>query len=400
MNMQDTCRGTALVLLLAAGGAPLHAQNQAAAPSSGPAQAARQPAYYEDARFDARLQLESRVLTGKTLLDQVGGQLHVGLQTPDGWAKRPVGIAAGERRAWELMDALGPLFGGRWFFVEEGQWWVLARSQKEARAAARKEEFRLSGGPTAEFDRQADKRLFALIRSLTPQQWSRLEAGEKLAVRDLSPSQWAVLREAMVILMRDPTGPHMYTPRPAALQGQAQFWLRHLDLLRGGPAEAPGFSNQADGQFQVAFAWPGPDPIEDGLDHVAAYVERGSDGRWAPTTLRPGGAASGSTPPPATKPAPEAGLEDYRQDAGLNVKLSVDGPGVTWAGLLKAFERAKVPILMQGDWVKEPMRITVQRRPAARVMEDMATLARGEWKKVGPVWVLASASKASAVPRE
>jgi hypothetical protein len=355
-----------------------------AATSQGPAKRSpagqpqrRQRPYYEDDRFAARRSYPGQVLAARALLDEVEKQAQAHLLIEKRWVLRRVGIAAKDIPAAELMDGLEVAFAGRWSYSPQA--YVLAASERAAQLIVRQEQEGVAadGGPN-DFSRAASQRFRAPVDSFTPEQWAKMEGGEKLEAKDLSPQQWGLLRDAMVLDMRDPSGPHMPTPRPLALEGHAQFWI--------------------DSRRQsVEIAYPTVDSSADGMSCMGVLVDKGADGRWRITDGRP---RTGKARP-AWAEKDDDGPQDYHRDARLQGRLKSTSGTLKGEDLLPLlYEQVEAPFLMQGEWLSKPLPFPVHQRPVTRVMEELEKLARGHWEAVGPMWVLAPGPRpAKPAPR-
>jgi hypothetical protein len=348
--------------------------------------------YREDANFKKELNQPARVLTGAALQEWLVQELQEAILVEEAWRKRTVGLALSRTPAADLMAGLEELFGGRWELVEEHAW-VFAPSPERARAAARRQEIQLTReGGQSDFDRAANERLVAFVRSFTPQQWARLEAGEKLAVQDLSPRQWAVLRESFILMIQDPNGPYEHTPHIEALEGRAEFWLKHDVSQLGDTA--------------LGMSWPPFRPPSVNVpDLIIMSLERQPNGTWAPPSRRRGTRSKtadvplpGALEPMSSAPAEPA---DYRQDPRFQGRLSFSGGLPTGEALLKVLaEQVKTSFLTEGEWLKKPLRIVVEGRTAAAVMDEMAALTKRRWEQAGTLWVLAPERRQAEAGRQ
>jgi hypothetical protein len=335
-----------------------------------------EPAYYRDNRLWTKVTLDGQVLTGEKVLEKIHQQAKVRLLMEEDWLRVPVGIAAKEVPAAQMMDALQRLYRGRWELVEP--YWVLARSRVAAERWAQRAEQRMGKQrDPGEYQNMTGLMLQDLVLSLTPAQWTRLEREEKLGVQDLSPPQWAKLRQMMLLYVRDPRAPNADTPRPLAFTGEKVYvWLNQRDM--------------ADPAGGLYVGWPSVIPEDDGLWEAGIGLTW-QDGKRVPglpdgkpaRAARPQGAGAPSRS--ASAPAPG----DYHQEPLLGGKLSLEGQPLTWGTLLGALEKqGQAPFLAQGEWLQKPVPFQVQDRSAAEVMEGMAKLEKGKWDRAGPAWVL------------
>ncbi len=228
-----------------------------------------------------------------------------------------------------------------------------------------------SDGPGAHF-RRAGQRLQTLIRSLSRGQWDRLAANEPLAPQHLTRGQWTDYRGALVELMAEGRGPHLYTPRAEALEGKA--------LIRLKRTENPG-------KAWLEFSWATLYPYNDGEATAMVELRRDTDGDWR---LVP--AINPKVPIELSPPSSDAPPPMYREDPHLGGKVEIPGDEATWEDVLKGLAvAAKSSFLVSGQWLSKPVPFRANGRSVVEVMDAMAAAAKGRWERVGSVWVMTAA---------
>ncbi len=331
------------------------------------------PAYHGYPRYLKEISLEAQVLSATRLLRALGQEVKDQMFIDPTWARARVGVLTSGVTAATILDGVATVLGGRWYLVDGH--WSLARSMSAARSVVRREQERIAcGGGPNEFSRGASRKLFTFVGTLTEQQWRRMESGERLGVKDLSPQQWSLIRSSMEFEMRDPSGPHMGTPRAEALNGNV-----HIRLAPSGPGYGA----------QLKFSWPTVDPSLDGLDSVGIRVEQDGEGRWTIAASHrrhaslPGGALPGEVGHPA-------GQDDLRAELRLDVQIELKRGELSGLQLVQSLEaHTKASVIIAGEWIPQGLRVQRGKRSAAEIMEDVAKASRRSWKRVGGIWVLA-----------
>jgi hypothetical protein len=155
-----------------------------------------------------------RVVSGKTLCENLRNQTGVSLFLQADWRTEFVALPVRPGRACELMDALAAAFAGRWLRVGDG--WILSRSEEEAELTLMPEEQRLP---------LVGQNLRQAALSLTPDQWQRLAPeGGRLFLGDLPEGQRSSLLAVLRLLYYSPDQIPTARPTLQALAGQGSGW--------------------------------------------------------------------------------------------------------------------------------------------------------------------------------
>lgn len=339
---------------------------------------------HDDPRFAVKVKMEAGVSPARQLIETLREQVRVKLLATNAWQEIQVGVAADEIPAADLMDALARLFRGQWIYLD---YWVLAPSRQAALGlAAREEQRKIRVGEMSDIEVAFGRTLHQFVRALTPAQWGVLEAGERLTPRDMTPLQWGFLRESVAVGARHPYIPPSELPRRDAFEGQVQIWMDK--------------TSSESGWTKVAVAWASQERSRDGLPATSVTVERTQSGSWVPisgdrmmaniaraTQPLPGRQNANAPPLPDTPP-------DYRQDERFKVTLQGSEAAVTGEAVVRLLaEQVKAPVLMQGIWLKKPIRGATHRMAAWQLLEMLEKHSGGKWEPVGPVSVLVPPQK-------
>lgn len=339
----------------------------------------RQSPHHQDQRFNVLLTMESRVCKVGELLGELGKKGGTALLAFGDWPKKTVGISVEDVPAATIMDAVEIVCGGHWYLIDG--YWVLAPAQGAAQNAVQQEQARAAraGGPNS-FSRGSSQRLVALVASFSLRQWDALAQGKWLTPADLTPQQSRLIQEALLLEMRDPAGPHVGTPRQRALKGDVQIWLRQSQIEEQGKRRA--------GPFYLNFAWPTVARSDDNLPSVKIPVVKGSNDQWtvAGTLQQP----TRTGAPSQQKASATLKLADYHENPCFSHNLVLGKEAPTAEILLRALEhQVGSSFLVEGAWLRKPLRFAVRDRSVADVMDSLAKLTGRRWVVSGSIWVLA-----------
>jgi len=191
-------------------------------------------------RVDARpgRLVEGRVLAGSTLVRMLQEQTGVPLLLRGDWMREPFAVPLAAGPARELMDDLARVFNASWF--QQGEIWVLARSQTEARWTAMPREERAT---------QITANMRTLFTSFTPEQWDKLARTERAPLYAFPPPQGRPVMESIRLYYYNPELDAESVPTRPATRGEGLF-LRlagagktaALVLEAPGPAGPRGFT--------------------------------------------------------------------------------------------------------------------------------------------------------------
>lgn len=141
------------------------------------------PVYEKDARVRVPVELKETSCKLTALFSEIRSRYGVIVNSQPGLRGKGVWFSRGEQRLDELMAQLAVLLSAEWYAV--GDRYVLAR---DPRLVA------LSAVTFEESGRLMGEGGEGIGKSLSAEQWNRLEAGETLMYGDLSPAQKAHAR--------------------------------------------------------------------------------------------------------------------------------------------------------------------------------------------------------------
>jgi hypothetical protein len=174
----------AFIVVLAAGAALSGSSVRSAEPDAPRRHAERkEPVYARDPRVKQeveRAEASARVAMLLGLLEQVSKDKGVTLLAQPGIEDKKVRIVAGKQKIEDVMAQFAATFTAEWYVVR-GRY-VLARSRALAELGAATDE-----------DVQAELKpaVMGLAKSITPEQWARMDARQGLRYADLTPQQQA-----------------------------------------------------------------------------------------------------------------------------------------------------------------------------------------------------------------